>query len=235
MAVPDGRRIAIPLDGARPDREAEVLAVPLTAQRVLEAPAVQRDVDHIPPEAGRRMREFFGLTDPDAVTAQVPAPAGRPRPPRPGRTRARAPEPEPDEAPTEVTLSREELVVDTRARAVERVRVRKVLVSEEVTVTVTLHHEELRIERETIDPEQLPAAGLDPPRGTGDAQLVDGSVDFVLMAEEPVIGKRVRPVERVRVHRDTVTQERVIDEQVRVEQVEVDQEAIHDDEVTRSA
>src|SRR3712207_8044511 len=42
----------------------------LTAERVLEAPAVQRDVDHIPPEAGRRMREFFGLTEPAGERAR---------------------------------------------------------------------------------------------------------------------------------------------------------------------
>lgn len=229
VAVPDGRRIAIPLDGARPDPDAGVVVVPLVAERVLQAPAVQREVDHIPSEAGQRMRAFFGLPEPpgppgDLTGATTPmAPASRPAPAVP------------DDAPAEVTLSREELVVDTRSRAVERVRLRKVVVKEEVTVAVTLHHEELRIERETIEGGQTTEGALDGERGSGDVHLVDGALDFVLMAEEPVVGKRVRPVERVRVHRDTVTQERIIDEQVRVERAEVDQEPITDERTQRLA
>jgi uncharacterized protein (TIGR02271 family) len=225
----DGRRVAVPLEGARPDADAGELVLPLDVERVHQAPAVRGEVDHIPPAAGTQIRAFFGLSD-DEAQPLPPTAATAPLPPA---TAPAAPTvPVVDDAPAEVTLSREELVVDTQPRPVERVRLRKVVVAEEVTVTVTLHHEELRIEREPIDGPAGDGAAADG-RGSGDAQFVDDTLDFVLMAEEPVVGKRVRPVERVRVHRDTVTEQRVIDERVRVERVEVDQEPITEERNAR--
>lgn len=50
-----------------------------------------------------------------------------------------------------VTRSEERLVVRTEAVPVRRVRIRKVIVSEERTVTVTVRREELRVEEEPLD------------------------------------------------------------------------------------
>jgi uncharacterized protein (TIGR02271 family) len=115
-----------------------------------------------------------------------------------------------------VTVSEEELVVDKTSRVTERVRLRKEVVEEEVTVTVTLRREELRVERIPVDGD-IPVE-----RGNGDDQLTEGELEFVLFAEEPVVQKRVVPVERVKVARDTIVEHARLTDQVRKERVEVD-------------
>ena len=209
------KRVAVPLDGARP--EGDVLVLPLDRARVREAPEVQRTVESIPPEAGERIVAFFaGARQPEAT-----APMDAVTTP----TEALAPD---AEETTEVVRSEEELVVDKEAYATERVHVRKVIVEEEVTVTVTLRREELRIERVPVEPSGV--ADVDHlERGNGDAQLVEGELEFVLLAEEPVVQKRVVPVERITVARDTIVEQRRITDQVRKERVEVDETPIREE------
>jgi uncharacterized protein (TIGR02271 family) len=196
----EGKRVAVPLVNAR--REDDVVVLPLDPDLVRSAPAVQREVTAIPPEAGEHVLEFFGLapaaTEPTAPMAPAAAEAG----------------PGPGEA--EVTLSEEELVAGTRDVVTDRVRLRKVVVEEDVTLTVTLRREELRVEREPVSPGD-PAV-----RGTGDAQLTEGELEFVLLAEEPVVSKRLVPAERVRVVRDTVVEHETVEGRVRRERADVD-------------
>jgi uncharacterized protein (TIGR02271 family) len=109
-----------------------------------------------------------------------------------------------------VTVHEERLEVSSRAVPVERVRVRKVIVEEQVMVPVTVRREELRVERE-------PLTGEVP----GDGGLEDDALELVLSREEPVVATRVVPVERVRVTRSIVVTERQIDETLRREEVEV--------------
>lgn len=209
-----GKRVAVPLVNAR--REDDVVVLPLDPDRVRSAPAVQREVSSIPPEAGERVLEFFGLAGfPPAPEGPAAAAASvAPTTPMP-------PVAEEADDEVEVTVSEEELVVDKASRATERVRVRKEIVEEEVTVTVTLRREELRIEREPISADAAAAAA----RGNGDAQLTDGELEFVLFAEEPVVEKRIVPVERIKVARDTVVEHVRLQDQVRKERVEVDETA----------
>ncbi len=95
-------------------------------------------------------------------------------------------------------------------------------------MTVTLRREEVRIEREPVYAEHI--ADVDHlERGNGDAQLTDGELEFVLLAEEPVVEKRVVPVERVKVARDTVVEQRRITDQVRKERVEVDETPVREE------
>lgn len=205
-----GKRVAVPLAGAR--RENDVVVLPLDADRVRSAPAVQREVTSIPPEAGERVLEYFGLTgpaaEPTAPTTPVAAATGA-------------------EDEGEVTVSEEELVVDKRPAVTERVRLRKVIVEEEVTIAVTLRREELRIEREPVDPD-TPVE-----RANGDGQLVEGELEFVLLAEQPVVERRVVPVERIRVARDTVVEHERISGQVRKEHAEVETIPTHEEPTTR--
>jgi uncharacterized protein (TIGR02271 family) len=124
-----------------------------------------------------------------------------------------------------VTVSEEQLVVDKASRATGRVHLRKVIVEEEVTLTVTLRREELVIDRIPVDD----SAGVNVERGNGDAQLTEGALEFVLLAEEPVIEKRIVPIERVKVARDTIVEERRISDQVRKERVEVDETPVREE------
>ena len=118
-------------------------------------------------------------------------------------------------AAAEVTLSEEQLGVETRAVPTERVHVRKRVVTEDVTVTVTLRREELVIEREPIEPGTAEA----PP----DAQPVEAEFDFVLLAEQPVIEKRLVPVEQVRVRKDVVVEEEILSDELRKERIDVEE------------
>jgi uncharacterized protein (TIGR02271 family) len=112
-----------------------------------------------------------------------------------------------------ITRSEEELTVDTVWRPAERVRVRRRVVEEEVTVTVTIRREELEIERE-------PASRFDPPRreaGESGEVLV-----MVLHEERPVVGVEVVPTELIRVRRAVVRGgERTITDTLSREEVQV--------------
>ena len=113
------------------------------------------------------------------------------------------------EAAAEVTLSEERLQVDRRQRPHERVRLRKYVVTEYVTVRVPVRREEVSLERIPIDED--------------DGEPADGP-ELVLMTEEPVIEKHVVARERVRLHKDVMTAEREVTETVRREQAEVERD-----------
>ncbi|CAA9511021.1 MAG: hypothetical protein AVDCRST_MAG85-2342 [uncultured Solirubrobacteraceae bacterium] len=204
-----GKRVAVPLRNAR--RADDVVILPLSPDLVREAPAVQRDVTSIPAAAGERVLEFFGLNGPSVAAPTAPTAPMSPSAPAP------APVAESDEV--EVTRSEEELVVDKASYPTERVRLHKTIVEEEVTLTVTLRREELRVEREPLSDVDADAI---PDQGNGDAQLTDDELVFVLYAEQPVVQKRVVPVERVKVARDTIVEHARLTDQVRKERVEVD-------------
>ena len=113
-----------------------------------------------------------------------------------------------------MTRSEEELAVDTVWRPAERVRVRRRVVEEEVTVTVTVRREELEVERE-------PASRFDPPRR--DAGRPGEPIVMVLHEERPVVGVEVVPTEVVRVRRAVVRGgERTVTDTVRREEVEIE-------------
>jgi uncharacterized protein (TIGR02271 family) len=120
--------------------------------------------------------------------------------------------PETDDA---MTRSEEELNVGVRSRETGRVRLRKYIVTENVTTTVPVSREEVRVEREPI---------TDANRGDAlsGGDLTEEEHEVTLHAEEPVVEKRVVPKERVRLDTDTVTEEAQVDEEVRKERIETE-------------
>ena len=88
--------------------------------------------------------------------------------------------------------------------------------TEEVTQTVPVRREEVRVEREPVSDADLDAA-------TSGPELTESEHEVVLHEERPVVDKQVVPRERVRLDTDTVTEERQVGEEVRKEQIEVDQ------------
>ncbi|MWV50670.1 DUF2382 domain-containing protein [Rathayibacter sp. VKM Ac-2803] len=111
--------------------------------------------------------------------------------------------------PVSVIRSEERLEVTTVRIATERLRIRRVIVTEERTVTVRLRREELVIEREPVESSPV-----------GDSPVA-GPVTMVLHAEEPVVTTRVVPVERVSVIVDRITAMRTVSDSVRKERVDV--------------
>jgi uncharacterized protein (TIGR02271 family) len=117
-----------------------------------------------------------------------------------------------------MTRSEEELRVGTTEREAGRVRLRKVVVEDEVTQTVPVKREELRVEREPITDANVDAA-------TDGPDISEEEHEVVLLEEEPVAEKRAVPKERVRLDKDTHTEERQVSDTVRREEIEVDDSA----------
>lgn len=112
-----------------------------------------------------------------------------------------------------MVLSEEELHVGTEKVQTGKARLRKYVVTENVTKTVPVEREEVRLEREPI------AAG-DNVRVDGD--IGDDEQEVVLTEERVVVDKESVPVERVSLDTETVTDHQEVNEEVRKEQVETD-------------
>lgn len=113
-----------------------------------------------------------------------------------------------------VVRAEEQLRVSTVTRVRERVRLRKRVVTEEVTRTITVAREILDIQHLPADPSRevsAAAAGL-----PGPVEL-----DLVLHEERVVVTTEVVPVERVRVRVHQITEQIEVAEVLRREQVDV--------------
>lgn len=114
-----------------------------------------------------------------------------------------------------MTRSEERLNVGTQSQETGRARLRKYVVTENVTKTVPVSHEEVRIEREPITDANVGDA-MDGPA------ISEEEHEVTLHAERPVVDKETVPVERVRLDKETVTDEVTVNEEVSKEQIELD-------------
>jgi uncharacterized protein (TIGR02271 family) len=112
----------------------------------------------------------------------------------------------------EVTLHDERLRVGTERHATERIRLERVVVTEQRTITVDVSHEEIRLTRGPV---------------SGDTRLPGGPVAdrepvvVVLHEERVVVTKTVVPVERVTLTIHAVTRDEPVVDTVRREAVTV--------------
>jgi uncharacterized protein (TIGR02271 family) len=114
-----------------------------------------------------------------------------------------------------MTRSEEQLRVGTTSEEVGRARLRKYVVTENVSTTVPVSREEVRVEREPITDGNVGSA-LDGPA------ISEEEHEVTLHAERPVVEKEAVPVERVRLDKETVTDQVTVDETVRKEQIDTD-------------
>jgi uncharacterized protein (TIGR02271 family) len=171
------------------------VTVPFAKSEVKGAPALGGG-DHLSPEDEEVLDRYYrGLR----------AGSGR----RPDQERE-----EPDDGA--MTVSEEQLAVSTRAVATERVRLRKHVVTEEVTLTVTLRRERFTVEREPLGEDEVG-------EHVGSTDFAGGEQEIVLYEEVPVVEKVLRPVERIRLGTEVTTEQRTVSGEVRKERVEVDQ------------
>ena len=115
-----------------------------------------------------------------------------------------------------MTRSEEELRVGTTERETGRVRLRKYVVEDEVTETVPVRREEIRVEREPITDANVDEAADGP-------AISEEEHEVVLHEEEVVVDKRAVPKERVRLEKDSVTEEETVSETLRKEEIDVDE------------
>jgi uncharacterized protein (TIGR02271 family) len=111
----------------------------------------------------------------------------------------------------ELIRSEERLRVGTQEEESGRARLHKVVVTENVTTTIPVSHEEARLVREPIREGDAV-----------DASIGEENAEVTLHAERPVIRKEAVPVERVRLEAERVTEEQEVSDSVRKERVDYD-------------
>jgi uncharacterized protein (TIGR02271 family) len=128
-----------------------------------------------------------------------------------GSAATRSSQPETNE---EFIRSEEQLKVGTEEHEAGRAHLRKVVVTENVTTTVPVSHEEVRLVREPIkDGDRM---------AVGSARIGEAETEVVLHAEEPVIRKEAVAVERVHMETQKVTEQQEVSAELRKEQIEYD-------------
>jgi uncharacterized protein (TIGR02271 family) len=205
----------VPLRGASHD--GEDVRVTVDKQAVKDAPGIDADQQLAEAEE-RQLFEHYGVpyTTEGSTTARGVAGAGDYAPEggdgAEGAVGHDVSGPTTDDA---MTRSEEELRVGTRETESGRVRLRKYVVTEEVQQTVPVRREEVRVEREPITDANVDEAMAGP-------EISEEEHEVVLHQEEAVVEKRAVPKERVRLDKDTITEEEQISEEVRKEQIDVD-------------
>ena len=116
---------------------------------------------------------------------------------------------------TAMTRSEERLHVGKETVQTGKAKLRKYIVTENVTQTVPVSHEEVRVEREPITDANRDAAysGKD---------LSEEEHEVVLTEERVITSKETVPVERVKLATATVTEDQQVDETVRHEEIVTD-------------
>lgn len=196
-----------------PLRDGEVsghdVRVPYDKDKVKDAPRISDSDGHLSEDEESTLYAYYGIADDDASYADTTGYAGD------VDTRGAGHDTSGPDTDSAMTRSEEQVRVGTETREAGRVRLRKYVVTENVTQTVPVSHEEVRLEREPI---------TDANRGEAlsGGDITEEEHEVILKEERPVVQKETVPVERVRVDKDTVTEQHEVDETVRKEEIELD-------------
>jgi uncharacterized protein (TIGR02271 family) len=208
----------VPIADARADGGA--VTVPFDKDTVKGAPNVEED-GHLSPQEEAKLFEYYGRGDYETTTQTTTdhdASLNTARGPVGGVDSGRETVGHDTSGPTTddaMTRSEEEVRVGTRERETGKVRLRKYVVTENVTKTVPVSREEVRLEREPITDANVGAA-------TDGPAISEEEHEVTLRAEEPVVEKTTVPKERVRLDKDVVQDETQVTEEVRKERIETD-------------
>ena len=115
-----------------------------------------------------------------------------------------------------VQLREEELVAGKRQVEEGNIHLSKDVVAQQQTINVPVSHEEVILDRHTVD-RPLSANDTD--------AFVDRDIDVPVMGEEVVTGKQARVAEEVHLHKQTVTEQQQVTDTVRKEQLHVEDSA----------
>jgi uncharacterized protein (TIGR02271 family) len=196
----------VPLRDATDD--GGTLRVPYEKAHVKDAPKVDPD-GRLSQDEEAELYRHYGLEYSDARSD-----SGLPE----GGTDGAPPVGEDTSGPTTdnaMTCSEEELRVGKTEHEAGRVRLRKYVVEDEVTQTVPVKREEVRLEREPITDANAEAA-------TDGPAISEEEHEVVLHEERPVAEKQAVPKERVRLDKDTHVEEEQVSDTVRKEQIDID-------------
>ncbi len=218
-----------------PIRDADLtdngLRVPVSKDRVKDAPKIDTD-GHLSPQEEQELYRYYGMgaggtqttTGRDAgmnledTSGQRMAGTGTVGTDtdtdtnRHGTVGRDTSGPTTDDA---MTRSEERMTVGTTSQETGRARLRKYVVSENVTQAVPVTREEVRVEREPIT-EANAGKAMDGPA------ISEEEHEVTLHAERAVVEKEAVPVERVRLDKTTVTEQEQVSADLRKEEIEVD-------------
>jgi uncharacterized protein (TIGR02271 family) len=180
--------------------------VPVSKTQVKDAPKIDTD-GHLSPEEEQELYRYYGMGA-GTQTAGYETTGTETR----GTVGHDTSGPTTDDA---MTLSEERLNVGTRSEEVGRARLRKYVVTENVTESVPVTREEVRLEREPITDANIGNA-LDGPA------ISEEEHEVTLHAERAVVEKEAVPVERVRLDKTAVTEQEQVSEGLRKEEIEVE-------------
>ena len=195
----------VPLTGAQP--RGNNIAVDFDKQTIKDAPRVDAD-GSLSPQEEEQLFAHYGLSDPYASTFDTRETAGHDEDTTVGR----------DTSPTTdnaMTRSEEQLRVGVQSSEAGRARLRKFVVTENVTQTVPMRHEEARVTREPITDANR-AQAMDGP------EITEAVHEVTFDAERPVVEKDPVPGELIKLGTEKVTDQVTVNETVRKEQLEVD-------------
>jgi len=209
----------VPLEQARD--EGGTLQVPYEKAQIKDAPKVDADGNLSQQEEAELYRHYgleYGESESGSGLPEGGAPTGGTTGGTVTDDDARGTVGHDTSGPTTdnaMTRSEEELRVGTTQRESGRARLRKYVVEDTETRTVPVRREEVRIEREPITDANI-----------GDAKdgpaISDEEHEVVLHEEQAVVDKQAVPKERVRLDKDTISEEQQVSETVRKEEIEVD-------------
>jgi uncharacterized protein (TIGR02271 family) len=191
----------VPID--RAEFSGDRVTVPFSKDHVKDAPNVAAD-GHISIEEEQALYRHYGLdygTSTHADTGKKSARVGRDTS---GATT--------DDA---MTRSEERVDVGTKSETAGRARLRKYVVTENVTQQVPVRKEKAVLEREPITEENIG-------RATDGPDISEEEHEVTLTEERPVVQKETVPVERVRLGKEEVTEDQTVSETVRKERIEAE-------------
>lgn len=188
------------------DLSGDGLRVPVGKDRVKDAPRIEAD-GHLSPQEESELYRYYGLGEYYGRGEGAAGPTDAP-----GTVGNDTSGPTTDDA---MTRSEERLDVGTRQEEVGRARLRKYVVTENVTQTVPVSHEEVRVEREPITDANVDAA-------TDGPAISEEEHEVTLRAERPVVQKEAVPVERVRLSKETVSGQEQVSADVRQERIDTE-------------
>ncbi|RMB57265.1 DUF2382 domain-containing protein [Tessaracoccus antarcticus] len=202
----------VPLEGA--DARGDDLRVGYTKDQIKDAPNLDED-HHLEAADEDRLYEYYamqgsGRAQATNTTREHEHEHTRDHSPEVGQTHPGAADED------SLTLSEERLNVGTQTQESGRVRLRKYVVTENVTKTVPVQHEEVRIERVPVGEER-----------SGRIDEDGGEVEVTLHEEKAVVDKDTVAVEEVRLGKETVTEQETVSADVRKERLDTDDDDGH--------
>jgi uncharacterized protein (TIGR02271 family) len=200
-----GKTHVMPARGVEIGEDEGHIRVPYTAQRVKDAPSYPAD-EELSDAREREIYQYYGVPSAGAAAVGTSTASTTARSAEQRRASSAA------AGEAEMRTEEERLKVGTRAVEAGRVRLRKVVRSEQVSVPVELRREDVVVER-------VPA---DQVRSGEPSDFSGKEVELELRREEPVVQKERVVTGAVRARKTEEVERRTVSDSVRKEDVEVD-------------